>query len=74
MLAWWSPRSTRPVPEPKVRTVRVTISPDNVASCQLAPQYGLAEVGQQRDGEDGLEIVDEVDASSLFTLAVSLAR
>ncbi len=48
--------------EPQVRTVRVTISPDNVASYQLASQYGFAEVGQQWDDEDGLEIIYEVDA------------
>jgi L-amino acid N-acyltransferase YncA len=45
-----------------VRTVRVTISPDNVASYRLASQYGFTEVGQQWDDEDGLEIIYEVDA------------
>ncbi|WP_434090368.1 GNAT family N-acetyltransferase [Micromonospora avicenniae] len=48
--------------EPQVRTVRVTISPDNVASYQLASQYGFTEVGEQWDDEDGLEIIYEVDA------------
>ena len=48
--------------EPQVHTVRTTISPDNVASCQLASQYGFAEVGEQWDDEDGLEIIYEVDA------------
>ena len=48
--------------EPHVRTVRVTISPDNVASYQLAAQYGFTEVGEQWDDEDGLEIIYEVDA------------
>jgi len=48
--------------EPQVRTVRVTISPDNVASCRLASQYGFTEVGEQWDDEDGLEIIYEVDA------------
>ncbi len=48
--------------EPQVRTVRVTISPDNVASYQLASQYGFIEVGEQWDDEDGLEIIYEVDA------------
>ena len=48
--------------EPRVRTVRVTISPDNVASYQLASQYGFTEVGEQWDDEDGLEIIYEVDA------------
>jgi hypothetical protein len=42
--------------------VRVTISPDNVASHQLASQYRFTEVGERWDGEDGLEIIYEVDA------------
>lgn len=48
--------------EPQVRTVRVTISPDNAPSYQLASQYGFIEVGEQWDDEDGLEIIYEVDA------------
>jgi len=48
--------------EPQVRTVRVTISPDNTASNALAAQYGFVEVGQQYDEEDGLEIIYEVAA------------
>jgi RimJ/RimL family protein N-acetyltransferase len=49
--------------EPQVKTVRVTISPDNTASYALASQYGFAEVGEQWDEEDGLEIIYEVPAS-----------
>jgi RimJ/RimL family protein N-acetyltransferase len=45
--------------EPGVHTVRVTISPDNAASYQLASQYGFTEVGEQWDDEDGLEIIYE---------------
>jgi RimJ/RimL family protein N-acetyltransferase len=48
--------------EPQVKTVRVTISPDNLASHQLASQYGFTEVGEQWDDEDGLEIIYEVAA------------
>ena len=48
--------------EPRVQRVRVTISPDNIASHQLASQYGFTEVGQQWDDDDGLEIIYEVDA------------
>jgi RimJ/RimL family protein N-acetyltransferase len=47
--------------EPQVRTARVSIRPDNVASYGLAAQYGFAKVGEQWDDEDGLEIVYEVD-------------
>ena len=49
--------------EPRVKTVRVTISPGNAASRALASQYGFAEVGEQWDAEDGLEIIYEVAAS-----------
>ncbi len=49
--------------EPGVETVRVTISPDNTASYALASQYGFAEVGEQWDEEDGLEIIYEIPAS-----------
>lgn len=49
--------------EPLVTTVRVTISPDNTASYALASQYGFAEVGEQWDDDDGLEIIYEVPAS-----------
>lgn len=49
--------------EPDVRVVRVTMSPDNVASHGVVSQYGFIEVGEQWDDEDGLEIVYEVDVS-----------
>jgi RimJ/RimL family protein N-acetyltransferase len=48
--------------ERDVRTVRVSIRPDNVASYQLVAQYGFVRVGEQWDEEDGLEIVYEVTA------------
>jgi RimJ/RimL family protein N-acetyltransferase len=50
--------------EPHVRTVRVTISPDTTASYALASQYGFAEVGEQWDEEDGLEIIYELPAGT----------
>jgi RimJ/RimL family protein N-acetyltransferase len=58
----------RAAAEPDVHTVRVTISPDNVASLQLASQYGFCEVGEQWDDEDGLEIVYEADANRRSSL------
>lgn len=51
--------------EPQVRTVRATISPDNLASYQLASQYGFVEVGEQWDDEDGREIIYEIAADTL---------
>ena len=52
----------RAAADPGVRTVRVTISPDNVASLGLVAQYGFTEVGEQWDDEDGLEIIYEKKA------------
>ena len=52
----------RAAQEPQVRRVRVSIRPDNVASYQLAEQYGFRKVGEQWDDEDGLEIVYELPA------------
>lgn len=49
--------------EPQVKTVRVTISPGNAASYALVSQYGFAEVGEQWDEQDGLEIIYEAAAS-----------
>jgi RimJ/RimL family protein N-acetyltransferase len=51
--------------EPRVHTVRVTISPSNVASHQLVSQYGFTEVGEQWDDEDGLEIIYEIGSHQL---------
>jgi RimJ/RimL family protein N-acetyltransferase len=48
--------------EPRVHTVRVTISPGNTASYELASQYGFAKIGEQWDEDDGLEIIYEVAA------------
>lgn len=45
---------------PDVRVVRATVSPDNRASRSLVEGYGFAEVGEQWDDEDGLEILLEV--------------
>lgn len=50
--------------EPAVRTVRVTITPDNTASHDLVVQYGFTVVGEQWDEEDGRELVYEVDAGA----------
>jgi RimJ/RimL family protein N-acetyltransferase len=44
---------------PEVRTVRASISPDNVASLALAQSCGFRHIGEQWDDEDGLELVFE---------------
>jgi RimJ/RimL family protein N-acetyltransferase len=51
--------------ESEVRTVRVTISPDNEPSYRLTSQYGFVKVGEQWDDEDGLEIDYEIAADRL---------
>jgi [ribosomal protein S5]-alanine N-acetyltransferase len=45
--------------EPAVRTVRASISPDNVASLATLRPFGFTQVGEQWDDEDGLEIIYE---------------
>jgi len=50
--------------EPLVRTLRVTISPDNTASLALAAQYPFVANGEQWDDEDGLELIFELDVSA----------
>jgi RimJ/RimL family protein N-acetyltransferase len=56
---------TRAAREPRVQTVRVTISPDNTVSYRLASQYGFVEVGREWDDEDGLGIIYETPAAQL---------
>ena len=46
--------------EPDVKTLRATVSPTNAASLGLVAQYPFAEVGEQWDDEDGLEIIYEM--------------
>ncbi|MFJ6571240.1 GNAT family N-acetyltransferase [Streptomyces sp. NPDC091292] len=50
----------RAATEEGVRTVRVTISPDNAASHATIAGFGFEKVGEQWDEEDGLEIIYEV--------------
>jgi RimJ/RimL family protein N-acetyltransferase len=45
--------------EPEVTTVRASVGPWNGVSRDLVLAHGFAEVGEQMDDEDGLEIVYE---------------
>lgn len=47
---------------PGVKKVRATVAPGNVASRALIDSFGFAEVGEQWDEEDGLEIVLEIES------------
>jgi RimJ/RimL family protein N-acetyltransferase len=53
----------RAAAEPTVRTVRATISPGNAASLATISGFGFAEVGEQWDDEDGLELIFEIPAN-----------
>ena len=46
--------------EPKVRTVRASISPDNAGSLATVAGFGFIQVGEQWDEEDGLELIFEL--------------
>jgi RimJ/RimL family protein N-acetyltransferase len=48
---------------PEVRTIRASISPNNVASLALVRSFGFEQVGDQWDEEDDLELVFERRAS-----------
>lgn len=47
--------------DPEVKRLRATVSPENTASRALVESFGLREVGEQWDEEDGLEIIFEVE-------------
>ncbi len=55
--------------ESGVTTVRATISPDNAASLATIAGFGFAEVGEQWDEEDGLELIFEVPAGAAVRTA-----
>jgi ribosomal-protein-alanine N-acetyltransferase len=50
--------------EPQVRTVRASISPDNVASLATIAGFGFTQVGEQWDDEEGLELIFELPLGS----------
>lgn len=54
----------RAAADARVRTVRASVSPDNAASLHLVRAAGFAQVGEQWDDEDGLELVFERPAGS----------
>jgi ribosomal-protein-alanine N-acetyltransferase len=53
--------------EPGVRVVRATISPGNTASLATIAGFGFAEVGEQWDEQDGLELIFEIPAPRIGT-------
>jgi [ribosomal protein S5]-alanine N-acetyltransferase len=62
--------------ETGVRGVRASVRPDNIASSNLIRQYGFVQVGEQRDDEDGLELIYEMrphDAAQHGALTMAIA-
>jgi RimJ/RimL family protein N-acetyltransferase len=53
--------------DPRVRTVRASISPDNAASLATLRPFGFVEAGEQWDEEDGLELLFELEVRSAPT-------
>ncbi|MFB9626184.1 GNAT family N-acetyltransferase [Nonomuraea helvata] len=53
----------RAAAEPEVKTVRATISPDNVASLATIAGFGFVQVGEDWDEEEGLGLIFEVPAN-----------
>lgn len=49
--------------DPRVTRVRASIRPDNTASLATIAGYGFAQIGEQWDEEDGLEIIYERDVT-----------
>lgn len=45
--------------QPAVEVVRASVSPDNAASLATIDHYGFAQVGEQMDEIDGLELIFE---------------
>lgn len=46
--------------DPRVRTLRASVAPDNVASLRLIAKLGFVRTGEQWDPDDGLELVHDV--------------
>ena len=46
--------------DPRVRTLRASVAPDNDASLRLIGRLGFVQVGEQWDPDDGLELVHDL--------------
>jgi len=65
-----------PVPEQPLLSlaiVRATISPDQHASRSLIDRYGLTEVGEQWDDEDGRETIFEIATRTMHSSRHSIS-
>jgi RimJ/RimL family protein N-acetyltransferase len=46
--------------DPRVRTLRASVAPDNEASLRLIGKLGFVQVGEQWDPDDSLELVHDI--------------
>ena len=54
--------------QPTVQLMRASVSPDNAASLAIVQGWGFVQVGEERDPEDGLELVFERRADAPLNL------
>ncbi len=54
--------------QPGVRTLRYTVSPDNLPSQRIIKKFGFAQVGVQIDEEDGPEDIFELSVAEFLAL------
>ena len=54
------------VTDPRVRTLRASVAPDNEASRRLVASLGFVQTGEQWDPEDGLGLVHEVSREAFW--------
>lgn len=52
--------------DPRTRTFRASVSPDNTASRNLILGLGMVEVGMQEDEDDGPEVIYEISANDFL--------
>lgn len=52
--------------DPRVRTLRASVSPDNEASRRLVASLGFVQTGEQWDPDDGLELVHEISREAFL--------
>lgn len=50
--------------DPRVRTLRASVAPDNAPSLRLIAKLGFVQTGEQWDPDDGLELVHELASAS----------
>ena len=49
--------------DPRTRTLRASVAPDNEPSLRLVAKLGLVRTGEQWDPDDGLELIHDIGAT-----------